>query len=382
MAERIWLRGEEGELKTLHEQPFATEDDLQTLIAQHPELLDGEQMRPVDPLRWILVTREQGVAEASDSGYRWALDHMIIDQDATPTLVEVKRGSNSEIRRTIVGQMLDYAAHGSQTWTAEELRRNFEESVRAANFDPHEKLKYLLQVDEEPDGESSWEDDFWERVATNLAARRLRLLFVADKIPDELARVVEFLNEQMPKIEVLAVEVKQFRGESTQTLVPRVIGRLAAAPGRGSAGSKNLTRETFLAGFPKEDQRDAACKLLDAAKKPGVHFNWGPSRVSIRGYSPNRHRASVAWLYLPSQSGNHGECFTFGVEPGVYDKPGDEDRGALLNAWADQFQDCGFAKPAQRDYLNAYIVEYDAAVQNIDWLVERLTTVLAQLKAL
>ena len=41
----------------------------------------------------------------------------------------------------------------------------------------------------------------------NLAAKRLRLLFVADALPDELAHVVEFLNEQMPYIEVLAVEI-------------------------------------------------------------------------------------------------------------------------------------------------------------------------------
>ena len=64
-------------------------------------------------------------------------------------------------------------------------------------------------------------------MASNLAARRLRLLFVADRIPDELARVVE-LNEQMPRIEVLAVEIKRFRGESLVTLVPQVIGRTAA----------------------------------------------------------------------------------------------------------------------------------------------------------
>ena len=38
----------------------------------------------------------------------------------------------------------------------------------------------------------------WQRVETNLRAARIRLLFVADGIPDELTRVVEFLNEQMP----------------------------------------------------------------------------------------------------------------------------------------------------------------------------------------
>ena len=128
MAERIYLRGEDGGLEPLEEKPFTTEDELQTLLADHPELLDGEQMRPGDPRRWILITREKGIAETSGSSPRWALDHLIIDQDAVPTLAEVKRGSNTEIRRTIVGQLLEYAAHAAETWTAEELRRTFEES--------------------------------------------------------------------------------------------------------------------------------------------------------------------------------------------------------------------------------------------------------------
>ena len=92
---------------------FSTEDELQALIPNNPELLDGEQMRPDDPRRWILITREKGIAERSDSNERWSLDHLIIDQDAVPTLVEVKRGSNREIRREVIGQMLEYATRST-----------------------------------------------------------------------------------------------------------------------------------------------------------------------------------------------------------------------------------------------------------------------------
>ena len=90
------------------------------LIAQHPELLDGEQITPGDARRWILITREKGIAELSGQAARWSVDHLIVDQDAVPTLAELKRGSNPEIRRAIVGQLLEYAAHAAETWTAEE----------------------------------------------------------------------------------------------------------------------------------------------------------------------------------------------------------------------------------------------------------------------
>ena len=95
MSERIYIRVKDGGLEPLEEGRFSTEDELQELIAQYPELLDGEQIRPGDPRRWILITREKGIADTPGSAPRWALDHLIIDQDAVPTLVEVKRGSNS-----------------------------------------------------------------------------------------------------------------------------------------------------------------------------------------------------------------------------------------------------------------------------------------------
>ena len=253
MTERIYTRDREGRLEPLEEEHFAKEDELQALIAEHPEVLDGEQMRPGDPLRWILITREQGIAESSsDAAARWSVDHLVVDQDAVPTLVEVKRGSNPEIRRTIVGQMLEYAAHAARTWTSDTLRRAFEESTTTRGLDPGEELGKLLMADGEPDA-----DGFWERVATNLAATRLRLLFVADDIPDPLERVVEFLNAQMAGIEVLAVEIKQFKGHSSQTLVPRVSeeqrlhrARLAAAQDSTASRSCRPSPTTSTAPLP------------------------------------------------------------------------------------------------------------------------------------
>ena len=193
-----------------------------------------------------------------------------LDQDAVPTLAEVKRGSNPEIRRTIVGQLREYAAHASETWTAEELRGMFERQSGARGRDAEAELAVLLQTDGDPEV-----DEFWETVSTNLAAKRLRLLFVADFIPDPLARVVEFLNAQMPNIEVLAVEIKRFHGTTAQTLVPRVIGRTAAGTrGPGRSGQR-LTRESFLDGFEDDAVRGVAERLLDAAVQSGADIWYG-----------------------------------------------------------------------------------------------------------
>ena len=383
MAERIYMRGEDGELEPLREVRFSTEDELQALIAEHPELLDGEQIRPGSPRRWILITREKGIAETSSSGARWALDHLIVDQDAVPTLVEVKRGSNPEIRRTIVGQMLEYAAHAAQTWTAGGLRKTFEDSSNSRGRNPEQVLAQLLQVDGDPDAE-----EFWDKVATNLAARRLRLLFVADEVPDPLERVVEFLNSQMPLVEVLAVEIKQFRGGSTQTLVPRVLGRAADATGqRKATHRKRLTPESFLDEFATKDAKNAAARLLDVANESGAIFEWGPSGVSVRARCSRwQWPITVAWLYPESMRDNgwmRTKDFTFGsgilegYEPGP-----DNELRAALEGWAERFRDDPFTKDASSKGVAAWSVDYEAAAGHIDVLTDRLSSILAELQSL
>ena len=391
MTERIYTWDQQGRLEPLEGEPFAKEVELQALIAEHLELLDGRQMRPEDPLRWILIAREQGIAESSDAAARWAVDHLLADQDAVPTLVEVKRGSSPEIRRTIVGQMLEYAAHAARTWTADTLRRAFEESTDARGLDPGEELGNLLKPDgeEEPDA-----DGFWERVATNLAAARLRLLFVADDIPDPLARVVEFLNAQMDGIEVLAVEIKQFKGDSRQTLVPRVIGRTAASPrhqaGQGVRRSK-LDRESFLNAFDNPEHRSVAVRLLGVADESGAIVESYANGLGIRvPCSRWKKPVGVAWLFPPSEWGKAVLRELTAVSVGIsVDLPADvaslpdEERLAYasLERWMDEVAGYEFAKDASNPYYHARTISYDDAARHIDRLSGSLARVVSEIRS-
>ena len=132
MPERIYTSADDGKPEALNETPFPTEDELLELIAEHPQLLDGAQIRPGDARRWFLVTGEKGIAASAGAAARWAVDHVIIDQDAVPKPAEVQCSLNPEIRRTIVGQLLEYAAYASETWTAEELRGAFKRHTDSA----------------------------------------------------------------------------------------------------------------------------------------------------------------------------------------------------------------------------------------------------------
>ena len=346
-------------------------------------------MRPENPLRWILIAREQGIAESSDSAARWAVDLLLADQDALPTLVEVKRGSNPEIRRSVVGQMLEYAAHAARTWTADTLRRAFEKSTDARGLDPGEELGKLLQTDGE---EEPGADGFWERVATNLDAARLRLLFVADEIPDPLERVAEFLNAQMTGIEVLAVEIRQFRGDSRQTLVPRVIGRTAASPRSRSARRSKLDRESFLNALGNPEHRSAAARLLGVADESGAIVERYANGLGIRIPCSHWKKAvGVAWLFPPSESGHAVLTGLTSVSLGISMKdlpakeaslPDDERLAyAALRQWMDEIAGYDFAKDASPPHYRARTISYDDAARHIDRLSNSLARVISEIRS-
>ena len=130
---------------------------------------------------------------------------------------------------------------------------------------------------------------FWDKAATSLVAGRMRLLFVADEIPDSLRRIVEFLNAQMPTVEVLAVEIKPFGRGKGKTFVPRVFGTTAKPV---SGIRRRLDRESFLAEFASAETRSAAARLLDVAEQSGAQLSWGPRER----HDPCR----LCWLGLAS----------------------------------------------------------------------------------
>jgi hypothetical protein len=251
----------------MREQEYEAEDLLQALIAEHPEVLADDEAG--DRSNWLLVKREIPVES-------WSLDHLFLDREGVPTLVEVKRSSNTQLRREVVAQMLDYAANAATHWTLDALRTWFETECEGREADPEEELRDVFGVS---DG-----DAYWQQVKTNLEAERIRLVFVADVIPAELRSIVEFLNRQMSATEVFAIEVKQYvdsAGER-QTIVPRVIGRTEASKA-AKTGARRPSREWDRQSVLEEIEHSAgegaagiAQKLIEWAEtSDGVDIDYG-----------------------------------------------------------------------------------------------------------
>lgn len=282
---------QDGKPVVLKQRPFDSEDLLQEALASYPEVLAGGTTASADqPRRLLLVRREMGVPKAESLVEWWSLDHLFIDDQGVPVVVEVKRSSDTRIRREVVGQMLDYAANGVKYWPVEKLRGHVEQRAQElasaggenASADSAALLKSELDVDDE--------EQFWSTVNANLQAGRIRMVFVADALPPELIRIIEFLNEQMNPAEVLGVEVPQYLQDDVapgakplQILVPRMVGRTAAAVAAKESSSHGpWSEDTMLevAGGVSEELAARFQRLFAHVDKHLGRINWG------RGINP------------------------------------------------------------------------------------------------
>lgn len=261
----------DGGLVELSETPFARELDLQDFLSKHPALLAGDQMDAGEPRRFVLVTAEAGIAIERGAGDYFSLDHLFLDQDGIPTLVEVKRSSDTRLRREVVGQMLEYAANACAFWDVARLRLTFEQRCQADGLKPDAELAKLnLDPTEAP-------DSIWEKAAQNLRQERLRLVFVADSFAPETQRIIEFLNRQMQLTEVYAVEVRQFTGVDIRTLVPRVLNPSILQTDRRSATSARGLMWNSERFFDALDAR-AGASAVDVFKKI---YAWADARDRV-----------------------------------------------------------------------------------------------------
>ena len=167
MSGIIFLIQDNGKSMELNEQAYDSESLLQSLLAQYPKLLAGDQINSEAPRRWLLISQEDSLPSEENGGGRWAVDHLFPDQDAIPTLVEEKRSMDSRIRREVVGQMLDYAANAIVYWPVERIISLFEANCQSQGLEPEQVLLDFLESEADS-------KEFWQKVKTNLQMGKIR----------------------------------------------------------------------------------------------------------------------------------------------------------------------------------------------------------------
>lgn len=312
MAGGIFVIRDDGELVQFVNELYPTEDVLQSYVEKYPDLLAGDLIDAESPRRWVLVQREAPLAGDEGGAGRWSVDHIFLDQDAIPTFVEVKRSSDTRIRREVIGQMMEYAAHAVVYWPVEKMRAQFEATCGNCGADPGERLATLLSL---PDDAAVADEveSFWARAKENLEQGHLRLLFVADVFPPETKRIIEFLNEKMSDVEVLAVEIRQFTGDGHPILVPRLYGQSEVSRQR-KGGPRQVRTWNEAAYFELLEAEHSelvavARRVFDWAHERGLIVTWGTGvengSMSLR-VGPGRSGPRVVTIYT---NGNTEHAF-------------------------------------------------------------------------
>jgi hypothetical protein len=178
----IWQQ-RDGQWRLLAPAGFPDEAALHDRVEEAPQLL---------PLAGSPQIAVVGREVRLGTGYA---DLIAVEHTGRPVVVEIKLASNAEARRAVVSQVLAYAAylHGltvtefERDVLAGHLRRRGHESVAAAVA----AADQAGRVDTE---------EFDEALGANLASGRFRLVVVLDEAPDELVKLVGYLEAVTPEL--------------------------------------------------------------------------------------------------------------------------------------------------------------------------------------
>ena len=160
----------------------------------------------------------------------------------------------------------------------------FDYAANAVVYLPMNEIRSLVELHNDVDlmdflkpGTNSIQ--FWQNVKTNLKIGKIRMVFAADKIPNELKRIIEFLNHQLDPAEVFGLEIKQYVNdeEKIKTMVPRIIG-----PGIYADDIEPLLNKDTFFEIIDENGKLIFSELFKMAVENHLVIRWG-----IRGFSLN-----------------------------------------------------------------------------------------------
>lgn len=263
--------------------------ELQDILEKNLDLIPGDQINPEDPRRWICVKRELPIEDPTTGDNRWSCDFLLPDQSGIPTLVECKRFMDTRSRREVVGQMFDYAANGSHYFSRDVVTEYLaEEASRRGS-----SIEGLLQSLSPDSGESL--DEFLDLVENNIKQGQVRLVFFMEEARPELRSIVEFLNSQLERTEMLIVEAKQFQSGTQRFVSPslwgyteqaRTIKKSVTVTAR-SGSRKRWDQESFLSAVKDSCSAEVSGAIVGVFQKAvsteGLEVGWG-SGAKIGSY--------------------------------------------------------------------------------------------------
>ncbi len=216
---------------------------------------------------FIFAVREYGLP---GSGYT---DILLFNKEGNIGIIECKLASNVEIKRKVIGQILEYAAF---LWnmTYEEINQKIEQ-ISDANL----ATCIANQIDDE-----DWdEESFRVNIQDTLANGTFNLIIAVDQINDELKRTIDYLNEcGSTAFSFHALELNMYKSDQTEMLIPHLYGKVPQIKKSNLSRSKFWSEKGFLEHTATNVNRavkDIIVDILAWAKINADRVVWGKGRT-------------------------------------------------------------------------------------------------------
>jgi hypothetical protein len=272
----------EKQWKAVQSADYKDEAHLQTLLASSPALIPVEEIiEGASPL--LVAVTELGLPGSGNT------DLLAFNSEGAVILVECKLATNSEIKRKVVGQILEYGAY---LWgmSYEELDRR---------ISPKTGKSLLELVRSTPEGSDIDEEEFRSGVKESLERGTLNLIIAVDDINAELSRTINFLNGcGKPAFTFHALEMKQFTEGMTEVLMPYVHGPTLPP----TIPTKRWTEETFLQQLQDRQSSDSFALVQDL-------YEWSKQVADQVIFGVGKENGTFTFYYL-SNSGRRISVFT------------------------------------------------------------------------
>ena len=244
---------------------YNAEADLQKLIADSPSIIPVEEIMD-DPNPYVFSVKEYGLPGSGNT------DVLLFNPNGNIGIIECKLASNSEIKRKVIGQILEYAAF---LWNVS--YEDLDEKVSQITG------KNLVEgVSTKTDQEEWDEESFRTNIEEILSIGTFNLIIAVDHINEELRRTIDYLNEcGNTAFSFHALELHKYKSDNTQMLVPHMYGKVPQSKRVGSLKKKLWTEEGFFnhaQTLNSETILDMMHQILEWAKANADRVFWGKGR--------------------------------------------------------------------------------------------------------
>jgi len=279
--------GNQENWKLVQSYAYGNEVELQELLADSPDLIPAREMREgVSQL--VAVVREYSVPIG-------AIDILGFTAEGEIAVIECKLANNPDIKRKVIGQVLEY---GAALWgmSYEEFDQKIQE--RAG--------KTLAELVQSEVDDPEWDEElFRSNIESNLEEGNFILVIVVDEINDQLTRIIRFLNAcGNPRFSFAALEMRRFQSGNFELLVPKVGGDYRPSSMRGTSERRSWDKGSLFEDAKEKLEPDAFLLLenlydfSEAHAPDGVGFGSGKANGSFTYYyARGNSRASIFSVY-------------------------------------------------------------------------------------